>query len=246
MNAQFPMKYLNVTQGYGVGTHKGTYALDLAGKDKGIDNVYAPFDCKVKKIWHNGSTVWVESVNKVRWANGTVAKVTASFTHDNNVSNLRVGQIIKQGTVFYQEGTAGQATGNHVHLETAKGSFVGTGWLLNKYGWWTIRNKVKPNLVLFLKKSTVVKNTGGLLWKREPLVSKPTPVAYTALTAVKVRKAPSTSAKTSGSRLKLKGMTFTAVKTVHGGGYVRNGKRYDTWLQSRYGNFSAKEFYKKK
>ena len=53
--ALFPMQYLNITQGYGVGTHKGTYAIDNAGRNTGIDNVVAPFDCKVKKIWNNGN-----------------------------------------------------------------------------------------------------------------------------------------------------------------------------------------------
>lgn len=170
--ALFPMQYLNITQGYGVGTHKGTYAIDNAGRDTGIDNVFAPFDCKIKKIWNNGNTVWVESLQPVQWADGKVSKATMSFTHDNSVSNLRVGQVVKQGQVFYQEGTAGYATGNHVHIECAKGTFVGTGWFLNKYRFWTINNAVKPETLLSLALDTKVLNAGGLKWKRVP---KPAP-----------------------------------------------------------------------
>lgn len=176
--AKFPMKYLNVTQGINVGTHRGTYAVDLAGKDSGIDNVYAPFDCRIKKIWYNGHTVWIESLHAVKWANGRVGKATMSFTHDNSISNLRVGQVIRQGKPFYQEGTAGYASGNHVHMECAKGSFVGTGWFLNYFGWWTIKNKVRPDSLLFLD-GTIVKNKGGLNWKRylKPVVKpKPKPI----------------------------------------------------------------------
>lgn len=176
--AIFPMKYLRVTQAWGVGTHKGSYAIDLAGKDAGRDDVYAPFDCRVKKIWKNGNTVWIESLKKVQWADGTVAKATINFTHDNKVADLKVGQVIKQHHRFYNEGTAGQATGNHVHMECAKGSFVGTGWFLNKYGWWTINNKVKPNALLWVDPArTKVLNAGGVAFKKVP---KPKPAAKAA------------------------------------------------------------------
>lgn len=49
--AYFPMKILNLSQGYGAGTstHVYSYALDFCGKDSGRDDVYAPFDCKVTK-----------------------------------------------------------------------------------------------------------------------------------------------------------------------------------------------------
>lgn len=198
--AKFPMKYLNVTQGWGSGTHSGSYAIDLAGKDLGKDNVFAPFDCRVKKIWNNGHTVWIESLEKVKWANGTYAKATMSFTHDNWVADLRVGQVIRQGQVFYQEGTAGNATGNHVHMECAKGSFVGTGWFLNRYGWWTINNKVKPNDLLFLT-NTIVKNAGGIKW-RKYTAPKPTSTltrklgrALVLVEKLNVRDKPSTKGK---------------------------------------------------
>lgn len=185
MKALFPMTYLNISQGYGVGTHKGSYAIDNVGKDKGIDNVYAPFDCKIKKIWLNGHTVWVESLAPVQWANGTVAKATMSFTHDNTVSNLRVGQVIKQGQVFYQEGTAGFATGNHVHIECAKGSFVGTGWFLNRFNFWTINNMVKPESLLFITSKTKVVNTGGYKWTKATVVAPKPPARKSNTTIAK-------------------------------------------------------------
>lgn len=163
--ALFPMRYLNVSQGYGTSGHKGGYPIDLAGKDSGIDNVYAPFDCRVKKIYNYGHTVWIQSRYKVKWANGDVNYATISFTHDNNVSNLKVGQRLKRGQKFYQEGTAGNATGNHVHMETARGKFVNPGWYKTKYGTWRIYNAVKPQSLLWLHETKVIK-TGGYKWRR--------------------------------------------------------------------------------
>lgn len=228
------MKYLNITQGWGVGTHSGTAAIDIAGKDAGIDNVFAPFDCKVKKIWRNGNTVWIESLGKVQWANGTQAKATMSFTHDNNVSNLKVGQIVKQGQVFYQEGTAGFATGNHVHMECAKGSFVGTGWFLNRFGFWTINNMVRPNDLLWLSRDTIVKQSLGVPFKRvpapkPPTTAKPKPAPNTGLIKAKgtatvivdtlnVRNKPSTSGKVVGTYKK--GQKFNYDSFIISGGYV--------------------------
>lgn len=172
MKALFPMRYLNVTQGYGSRTaHKVGYPLDLAGKDRGIDNAYAPFDGTIKKIY-GGNTVWLESSSKVDWADGTKDYATVSFTHDNNTSNLRVGQKIKQGQVFYQEGTKGQATGNHIHLEAGKGKFTGTGWH-EVSGKWRINNGVPPQKLLFLAPDTKVVSDGGYKWIRVKEAEKP-------------------------------------------------------------------------
>lgn len=38
----FPMQVCNITQNNNTGTHKGTFAIDNAGKDTGIDSIYAP------------------------------------------------------------------------------------------------------------------------------------------------------------------------------------------------------------
>lgn len=244
--ALYPMRYLNITQGWGVGTHSGTAAIDIAGKDAGIDNVFAPFDCKVKKIWNNGNTVWIESINAVEWANGTKSKATMSFTHDNNVSNLRVGQRIAQGTVFYQEGTAGNATGNNVHMECAKGTFVGTGWFLNRFGWWTINNMVKPNDLLWLNTGTIVKQTQGVKFKTVPKVAPkpkpktPQPAPNTARLSAKgtatvlvdtlnVRNSPTTKSKVVGTYKK--GQKFNYDSYQINDGYV--WLSYVSWTRQR-------------
>ena len=52
--AMFPMEYMNITQGVnGSFSHSGTNAIDIAGKDSGIDTAYAPFTGVVKRIYQN-------------------------------------------------------------------------------------------------------------------------------------------------------------------------------------------------
>ena len=140
----FPMPTMNITTGINELTHRDSLAIDCAGEDRGIDNVHAPFTGIIKKKWANGNTVWLESTQIVLFADGTKDYATCAFTHDNFVGDLSVGQIIKQGQVFYQEGTAGNSTGNHIHLEVARGKFTGSGWHTNSVDGWVLNNQIEP------------------------------------------------------------------------------------------------------
>ena len=166
--ALFPMKYLHVTQGVGGSySHLGTNALDLAGADSGCDIVYAPFTGIVRRIYtFSGNFVWLESVDKIIFADGSVDYMTIMVGHNDDVSNLYVGQIIPQGTAFYQEGKAGIATGNHIHLECARGKFSGNGWHQNTHGNWLINNSILPYRALFLQNNTIIINSGGYQWQQ--------------------------------------------------------------------------------
>ncbi len=118
--ALFPMEVCRITQGDKTGTHYGN-ATDLGGKDSGICTAYAPFTCKVVSINKNdGNAIWFQSVDKVRTPKGT-QYVHMMLLHDNNIDDLPMGKIIKQGEKLYDEGTAGKATGNHIHIEFAFG-----------------------------------------------------------------------------------------------------------------------------
>lgn len=160
----FPMPTMNITQGYGTGSHKGTFAIDCAGEDAGIDFATAPVTGTIKKKWENGHSVWLESTEPVQFADGYQGYATFCFTHDNNITDLTVGQVIQQGQRFYEEGTAGNASGNHIHLEAAKGKFTGSGWYQNAYGIWTLNNSCAPQDAYFLDNVRVI-NGGGYNWK---------------------------------------------------------------------------------
>ncbi len=163
--AMFIMEHLNITQGVnGSFSHKGTNAIDIAGKDSGIDSAYAPFTGTVKRIYQ-GYVVWFESNSPVLFADGSVDYMTIMVMHDNDTSDLYVGKTIKQGEHFFDEGTAGYATGNHIHLECGKGKFQGNGWYKNSNGQWMIYNSVLPYDALYLSTGTVVKNNYNYPWK---------------------------------------------------------------------------------
>lgn len=181
------MNYLNVTQrGGGEFSHKGDDALDLAGKDGGIDSLKAPFTGVIKRIYTNVNAVWLESVDKVKYADGTVDYMTVMTLHDNDVSNLKVGQIINQGEYYYDEGSKGYVTGNHIHLAVGKGKFTGNGWYKNEYGSWCINNQIEVYKGLFLLDTTNVINNGGYNWIKTSTLTedngvKPVPNTYTVV-----------------------------------------------------------------
>lgn len=163
----YPSSYMRITQGYMVGSHLDSYAIDEAGKDTGMDDIKAPFTGIVKKIYKtDANEVWLESIDKVEYPDGTVDYMTVLFCHDNNVDDLFIGKVIKQGEVFYQEGTKGNASGNHCHIECAKGKFSQTGWHKNTAGFWSINNGKKPEECLWIDDSITIINSRGYQFKK--------------------------------------------------------------------------------
>lgn len=168
------MNTLNVSQkANNEFSHKGDKALDLSGKDSGIDNLKAPFTGIIRRIYSSTNAVWLESLNRVKYADGRVDYMTILTMHDNDVSNLRVGQTIKQGSVYFEEGRKGYTTGNHIHLAVGKGKFTGNGWYENSYGNWVINNQYDVNKALYLDSNTIIKNDGGYNWiKTDTLIEE--------------------------------------------------------------------------
>jgi len=76
----FPSEYMRITQGYNEGTHKDCFAIDNAGKDSGISDVYAPYTGVIKKIYPtDANEVWLESIDKVEYADGTIDYMNTLF-----------------------------------------------------------------------------------------------------------------------------------------------------------------------
>ena len=163
----YPSPYMRITQGYMVGTHKDSYAIDEAGSDSGIDYINAPFTGIVKKIYTaDANEVWLESTQPVIYPDGTVDYMTMLFAHDNDISNLFVGKVIAKGERFYEEGTKGNASGNHIHMECGKGKFTGSGWHLNSAGFWSINNAKNPTDCLWVDDSIKILNSNGYTFKK--------------------------------------------------------------------------------
>ena len=158
----YPSPYIRITQKHGIGTHVDSYAFDEAGSDGGIDYLISPFTGVIRKIYpQDANEVWLESIAPVLYPDGTQDYMTIMFTHDNDVSNLKVGQVIPQGQRFYEEGTKGMASGNHCHIECARGKFTGTGWHQNSAGYWSINNGKKADECLWIDDSYHLMDTAG-------------------------------------------------------------------------------------
>lgn len=169
----YPSPYMRITQGYNVGTHLDSFAIDEAGSDSGIDFILAPFTGVIKKIYpEDANEVWLESVDKVEYPDGTIDYMTIMFAHDNDVSNLKVGQVISKGTRFYEEGTKGNATGNHVHIECGKGKFTGSGWHKNNAGYWSINNPKKPTECLWIDDTIKILDSKGYTFRKVEEIPK--------------------------------------------------------------------------
>lgn len=182
-NLMFPMKNLNVSQGYGVAvegvaantfSHKGTNCIDLCGKDTGQEYTYAMCDCIVKRIY-NGNTAgskcnftWYESLAPVHTRKHGDVYVNWIQAHCNttdlNALGIRVGKTFKQGEINGREGTAGNATGNHVHLSLGIGKMQGTGWYQTTSGNWQCYNPAYLNQECYLGSDVVIQRSGGYNW----------------------------------------------------------------------------------
>ena len=103
--------------------HYTGYAFDFCGGDT---KLYAPFTGTLYISKDNKTTngIYFVSNNPVMLANGKVAeRVTILLIHDDDISNLKNGMVIKQGEYFYDQGTYQSGKKGkvalHTHLEIA-------------------------------------------------------------------------------------------------------------------------------
>ena len=167
-NALWFMDDLKITQVPGGDfSHKGTQNFDVEGVKN--NNIKAPFDCKIVKIHSGelyGNAVIIESTSKVLYADGTTDYMSMCFAHDNDISDLSVGKTLKQGQVFYQTGTYGNATARHSHITVIKGKYKNDMWTKNSYDNYCSPNAINPTKGLFITDKTNVVDTKGLSFKK--------------------------------------------------------------------------------
>lgn len=166
--AMFVMDTLYVAQGtHGSTNYPNAMAFDFDGSLGGTPaaNVYAPFDSKIiykaNDKAGNCHAVFIESNNIVQYANGETGYMTVMVMHDEDISDISVGESLKQGEIFYQEGNYGWSNGQHLHLECHKGK---TG-LYNTSALFNYRGDINPNDALYLYSNTNVQKKGGYTWR---------------------------------------------------------------------------------
>lgn len=116
--AWFPAPTMNVSQiAYESASHSGMNAFDILPGGR----VFAPFTGKiVNKVERYGFVV-LQSTEEVYYADGSRGYMTVGFMHDNDISDLAYGQIIRQGEAFYDQGLKGGGTGEHVQISVLRG-----------------------------------------------------------------------------------------------------------------------------
>lgn len=170
----FGMKKLNVTQSSGGNFSHPNFCLDLAGSDSGIDFWFAMGD-----YWKCTGGPWGSNTYfftacdasgrpvKVKLANGRETVITIALTHAafKYVARPVIGKIYKNGEPFYEEGTVGNATGNHIHVEVAAGLHT-SKVKDNTTGVYRMTDELTPEEVFYiLKDFTKIINSGNIKWK---------------------------------------------------------------------------------
>ena len=170
-NLMCPMEFLRVTQKSGVGSHLGSLALDLGGKDTGIDRVMAPCSGTIVRVRQNANgEVYLKSDGPVLLANGKVAQngVLVTFIHDN-AFNVKQGQHVAQGQYIYDEGGKAHGVagyyGNHLHMELSDGK-ASPMQAKNRFGVYCTPLQMSIPDSMMLGNDVQVLDGGGYNWRR--------------------------------------------------------------------------------
>lgn len=167
-NLVFGMKAINITQLPGGSYSHPNMAVDMAGVDNGIDFWFAQGYWKaIAGPWGSG-TYFFMSCDKngapaaVHCADGKDRIVTLALTHSARIYvRPTVGKVYETGTPIYEEGTVGQATANHIHVEVADGIRTGKSWD-SKLGGYRMEGELNPlEVIAVLRSFSTVKQTLG-------------------------------------------------------------------------------------
>lgn len=188
---KFPMEYLKVTQSENSAySHAGSLAMDFGGKDTGADKLFCPCDMVVKRTRKNANgELYLESVDKVQFADGSVDYARLLCLHDGTF-NVKVGQVVKQGEYFYDEGGMGAGNKNkfatHVHIEAGKGKWKSTTQSRNSKGTYVIEKQAHLYDLFVVGDDVVILDDGGYSWVREKTEKTETEALKAELTEAKV------------------------------------------------------------
>lgn len=159
----FPMEYMMTSQG----PHREE-AWDFLGWNANgrVNNCpcYAPFSGSVVYTGNDHNMIYW-SDEKVQFVDGTIDYASILVAHSETAPTI--GAKYSQGDLWYHTGNYGMSTGDHLHIELAKGHVKwnrgGTGLLNPLY----LPNGMYVN-------DTIIVNGGGATWVNYDVVP-PTP-----------------------------------------------------------------------
>lgn len=176
----FPLEYMDISQGEnGPYSHQGTLNIDFVGYGPNgrvhICPYYAPVTCIC--VAGGGVDNWrvFTSTSEVHLADGTLSYITWVQMHD--ITPPSVGDTFNQGALIGHTGTAGNVTGDHVHLNFALGTYH--GWEKVSSGQSQLRNSMHIYDACYVN-DTVLIDDYGYPWKEYtgPVPPGPTPEDY--------------------------------------------------------------------
>lgn len=164
--AVFPLEYIYITQGEdGSYSHKGSYAIDFAGRDAYGTLTrcpyYAPCDLKLVATPDPANHLYIyESIQRVYLIDGSYDYITLAVAHDDD--SYTIGRTVLQGELLGKTGTYGNVTGDHVHMEGKKGLYE--GMYHNNYGTYMLVNEGHLYDILGTN-DTIIERGYGYNWR---------------------------------------------------------------------------------
>lgn len=163
----FPLEYINISQGEnGVYSHQGTLNIDFLGWGSNgrvmHAPIYAPCSCTCVAVISGSDNGRVfQSLAPVHTPRG-LETVTFMFFHDNTPI-ASVGDTFTQGDLIGHTGTAGNVTGDHMHFNTANGTYAG-GHRVPPANQWELINSEHIYDICY-DNDTVIINGYGYNWQ---------------------------------------------------------------------------------
>lgn len=159
----FPLEYLNITQDeYGPYSHQDILAMDFIGWDANGRvyqcPYYAPVSCTCVATTDASAKnrIW-QSTNKVHLADGSLDYCTWVVAHDDNPPS--VGTLLQQGDLMGHTGTAGNVTGDHLHLNIAKGQYANWEQVPPSNNW-QLKNSIHIYNACYVNNTTIINGAG--------------------------------------------------------------------------------------
>lgn len=173
----FPLAYMNISQGEGGSySHAGSKNIDFMGWNQYGRVLQCPYyaPCSLKCVAipdpNANARVW-QSIDKVHLADGTIDYVTIMFAHDDAPPTLN--SVRTQGDLIGRTGTTGNVTGDHVHMNVAKGDYQGMEQVPPR-NVWQLKNSISIYNACYVN-DTVIVNGDGYNWKTWTGGVTPTP-----------------------------------------------------------------------
>lgn len=174
--AIYPFRYMNISQRHDQGNHTTHWKnsktcsdkpWDEACKDSGRSYFEPQNDFVVEEVKGLNTTsvtnsVRLKSVNKLYIPykkDPDYLCLTLTHMNEDNLKQVKKGQILKKGTKILMEGTDGLSTGNHFHITANIGKYHGLLENSNGKWCWVYDKSLLPNEAFYLDKDyTTIKN----------------------------------------------------------------------------------------